>query len=99
MSAKSSLPGTFLMPAWTPARRKPRGTWMVIVLQQGCGLGISKHQIKILHGCAGSPFDQVVLGTDQQQPPFHDARRDVHEVGVGRVLSRRQLLDDFDKWL
>ena len=68
-------------------------------LQQRRRFRKPEHQIEILHRRAGGAFDQVVFGADQQHAAAHDAGRDIEEVRVGRVLGRRQVVDDADERL
>ena len=65
--------------------------------EQGGFFVAAQHQVEVLHGDAGGALDQVVEAGEDQDPAADDAHGDVAEVGVGRVLGRRQVVDDPDE--
>ncbi len=60
-------------------------------------LGMSEHQVEVLHGDAGRSLDQVVEAGEDQDLAADDPHGDVAEVGEGRILGRRQVVDDPDE--
>ena len=64
---------------------------------QGRCLGITEHQVEILNGDSGGPFDQVVEGGEDHDLASDDPQADVAKVRERRVLGRRELVDDPDK--
>ena len=50
--------------------------------------------LQVLHGNTCRSLDQVVQAGEHQNSSTYDSRRDVAEVGEGRVLGRRQVADD-----
>ena len=83
-SARSFRAG--LIPAWSPAKRKPLGSFTDETPGAGSRpvrLGEPEHEVQVLHRLAGGALDQVVDGGDDHDPPRI-------EVGLGRGDGHRR---------